>query len=56
MCFSSLTVGLYQDAEAGWNFLNSRHDIDRKKLILFGRSLGGAVAINLAASLGHNDK
>ncbi len=49
-------AGLYQDAQASWDFLHSRHDIDQKKLIVFGRSLGGAVAIHLAASLGHNNK
>ncbi len=49
-------TGLYQDAQASWDFLLSRHDIDQSKLIIFGRSLGGAVAIHLAASLGHNDQ
>jgi len=48
--------GLYQDALASWEYLLSRHDIDRRKLLVFGRSLGGAVAIRLAASLGISDK
>ena len=38
------------DAEAAMDFLISRRDIDRRKILLFGRSLGGAVAIYLAAS------
>ena len=38
------------DAEAAMEFLISRRDIDRRKILLFGRSLGGAVAIYLAAS------
>lgn len=48
--------GLYLDAEAGLDFLLMRRDIDRRKIILFGRSLGGAVAIYLAASHPHMDK
>ena len=49
-------TGLYLDAEAGLDFLLTRRDIDRRKIILFGRSLGGAVAIYLAASHPHMDK
>ena len=30
------------------DFLLKRTDIDRNKIIVFGRSLGGAVAVNLA--------
>ncbi|KAG7331257.1 hypothetical protein KOW79_005226 [Hemibagrus wyckioides] len=37
--------GLYQDAEATLDYVMSRPDIDKTKIILFGRSLGGAVAI-----------
>ena len=49
-------LGLYLDAQAALNWLHSRRDIDRRRIILFGRSLGGAVAIYLAASLSHTDK
>lgn len=49
-------AGLYWDAEAALDFLLMRRDIDRRKIILFGRSLGGAVAIYLAASHSHVDK
>lgn len=48
-------LGLYLDAQAGLDFLISRRDIDNKKIILFGRSLGGAVAISLAASHPHKE-
>jgi fermentation-respiration switch protein FrsA (DUF1100 family) len=41
--------GLYQDAEAAWNYLTKSRGIDAKEIVLFGRSLGGAVAIRLAA-------
>ncbi|XP_041360811.1 protein ABHD13-like [Gigantopelta aegis] len=41
--------GLYQDAEAAMDFLFKRSDIDKKKIFIFGRSLGGAVAIHLVA-------
>lgn len=42
--------GLQMDAEAALRYLlNYRTDIDRNNISLFGRSLGGAVAINLAA-------
>ncbi|KAI8776821.1 alpha/beta hydrolase domain-containing protein 13 [Biomphalaria glabrata] len=42
--------GLYQDAEAAMDFLLKRSDIDQTQIVLFGRSLGGAVAIYLASS------
>nr|SVE70561.1 EOG090X09ZU [Daphnia similis] len=41
--------GLYRDAQAALNYLLSRQDIDQRKIIIFGRSLGGAVAIDLAS-------
>lgn len=41
--------GLVKDSEAAWRYLKSRKDINHEKLIIFGRSLGGAVAISLAA-------
>ncbi|XP_064605385.1 protein ABHD13-like [Liolophura sinensis] len=41
--------GLYIDAEAAMDFALRQADIDRRKLIVFGRSLGGGVATHLAA-------
>lgn len=40
--------GLYQDALAAYQFLIRKKNIDADKIIFFGRSLGGALAINLA--------
>lgn len=41
--------GLYLDAEAALQWVRARQDLDSTRLILFGRSLGGAVALDLAA-------
>jgi fermentation-respiration switch protein FrsA (DUF1100 family) len=40
--------GTYRDAEAALRYLRSRSDIDSKKIVLFGRSLGAAVAAEVA--------
>lgn len=39
--------GLYKDALAAIEFLHRRDDINNAKIVLFGRSLGGAVAIGI---------
>lgn len=41
--------GLSADSRATFDYLLTRHDIDLNQICLFGRSLGGAVAIDLAA-------
>jgi len=41
--------GIMKDAEAAWEHLLQRTDIDHTKILAFGRSLGGAVAIQLAS-------
>ncbi|MFQ5641398.1 MAG: alpha/beta hydrolase [bacterium] len=41
-------ANVYQDAVSAYDYLASRPDVDAKKMILFGRSLGGAVAVDLA--------
>jgi fermentation-respiration switch protein FrsA (DUF1100 family) len=41
-------AGLYQDATAAWDFLTVTHQIAPSRIVLFGESLGGAVAIDLA--------
>jgi abhydrolase domain-containing protein 13 len=41
--------GMFSDARKAIDYLHSRHDLDHSQIILFGRSLGGAVAIDLAA-------
>jgi hypothetical protein len=40
--------GTYLDAEAAWNFLVKDKGIDPARIIIFGRSLGSAVAAELA--------
>ena len=40
--------GFYLDSQAALDYLVERRDIDNQKIVLFGRSLGGAVAIDLA--------
>lgn len=36
--------GTYHDVEAAWNYLNVERSIDQDDIIIFGRSLGGAIA------------
>lgn len=43
--------GTYRDARAAWDYLVGERDIPPEKIILLGRSLGGAVAAQLAAQL-----
>ncbi|HEY5601650.1 MAG TPA: alpha/beta hydrolase [Gammaproteobacteria bacterium] len=43
--------GLYEDARAVWRYLTQIRGISDKNVILFGRSLGGAVAAKLAAEI-----
>lgn len=44
-----LERGLYNDARASIDYLFTRHDLDLNQIVLFGRSLGGAVAIDVGA-------
>ena len=41
-------ASVYQDAEAAWSYLVGQQGISPKKIVLYGHSLGGAIAINLA--------
>lgn len=41
--------GLYKDAEAAWRYLTVERGISRDRIIIFGKSLGGAVAVELAS-------
>lgn len=43
--------GTYLDALAAYNYLLSREDVNRDGIIVFGRSLGGNVAIDLATKV-----
>ena len=40
--------GLMLDAQAGLDYIHGRKDVDRSRVVVFGRSLGGAVALWLA--------
>lgn len=42
--------GVYQDSLAAVRYAQSRSDVDKNKLILFGQSLGGAQAVGVAGS------
>jgi fermentation-respiration switch protein FrsA (DUF1100 family) len=42
-------MGIYKDAQASFDLLLNRQDINKDKLIAYGESIGGAVAIDLAA-------
>lgn len=48
--------GLYLDAKAAFEFVDSRDDLDSSKIVIFGRSLGGAVAIDLASRCDYRDR
>jgi len=40
--------GTYRDAEAGWTYLVQQRSVPPERMILFGRSLGSAVAAEIA--------
>lgn len=41
--------GTYLDAEAAWQYLTRKRNIPAENIVIFGRSLGGAIAAYLAA-------
>jgi fermentation-respiration switch protein FrsA (DUF1100 family) len=41
--------GVYRDARAAWDFLTRRLGIAPNRIVIYGESLGGAAAIDLAA-------
>jgi len=43
--------GLYKDARAAWGYLINERGFEQEDIILFGRSLGGAVAAKLATQI-----
>ncbi|MEW6040647.1 MAG: alpha/beta hydrolase [Elusimicrobiota bacterium] len=43
--------GTYRDALAAYNYLITREDINPEKIVLYGQSLGGAIAIDLATKV-----
>jgi len=40
---------VYQDAQVAWNYLTEERQIPPQRIFLYGHSLGGAIAIDLAA-------
>ena len=44
-------AGVYADAKAAYDYLITEENIPASKIIIFGVSLGGAVAVNLAAEV-----
>ncbi len=46
-------AGVYLDAQAAYDFLASRPDVNAEQIVIFGRSLGGAVAVDLATRRAH---
>jgi fermentation-respiration switch protein FrsA (DUF1100 family) len=42
-------AGLYQDAAAAWHYLVATRGVAAQNIVIFGRSLGGAVAVELAS-------
>ena len=40
---------VYQDAEATWQYLTKEREIERENIFVYGHSLGGAIAIDLAS-------
>lgn len=45
--------GLYRDADAAYRYLIEERKLTPESIVLYGESLGGAVASKLAARLGH---
>jgi len=41
--------GLYRDADAAWRFLTEDRGVAPSRIVVLGRSLGGAVAVDLAS-------
>jgi len=41
-------LGLYKDAEAAYDYLTKERRVSRDRIILYGESIGGSVAIDLA--------
>jgi fermentation-respiration switch protein FrsA (DUF1100 family) len=44
-------AGLYRDARAAWDYLVDEKQYSKQDIIIFGRSLGGAVAADLAMAV-----
>jgi fermentation-respiration switch protein FrsA (DUF1100 family) len=43
--------GLYADARAGWDYLTGVRGVRGERIVIYGESLGGAVAVDLASKV-----
>lgn len=43
--------GLYRDARAAWRYLREEERVDADRIVILGKSLGGAVAVDLATEV-----
>jgi fermentation-respiration switch protein FrsA (DUF1100 family) len=43
--------GLYLDARAAWKYLTGSEGVAAERIVIFGKSLGGAIAIDLASEV-----
>ena len=43
--------GLYKDADTAWHYLTQTKSIEPENIVIFGRSLGGAIATKLASKV-----
>ncbi len=50
---SPTEAGTYADVKACWNYLTNTRDINPNRIVVLGRSLGGAVASHLVSDLSH---
>ena len=44
-------AGLYMDARAAWDYLTKERAVPASRIVIFGKSLGGAVAVELATKV-----
>jgi hypothetical protein len=44
-------AGLYRDARAAWEFLSAARGVPAERIVIFGKSLGGAPAVDLASQV-----
>jgi fermentation-respiration switch protein FrsA (DUF1100 family) len=43
--------GLYKDAQAAYQYILSRQDIDKKRIVIYGKSIGANIATDLASKV-----
>jgi len=49
-------AGTYRDAQAAWNYLVGERGVPATQIVIFGRSLGGAIGSWLGSQLGGNER